>query len=54
MTGLPPANVAVTPPRISRIHSQRGIDGSAPRGIRASHAAVSSRAATIPIGTQPG
>ena len=31
MTGLPPANVAVAPPRKSKIHSQRGIDGKAPR-----------------------
>ena len=46
MTGLPPANVAVAPPRNSRIHSQRGIDGSAPRGMRAIRAAVSTRAAT--------
>ena len=46
MTGLPPANVAVAPPRNSKNHSQRGIDGSAPRGIRASRAVVSTSAAT--------
>ena len=54
MTGLPPANVAVAPPRNSKIHSQRGIDGNAQRGMCASHAVVSIRAATKPIGTQPG
>ena len=32
ITGAPPANAAVTPPRSSRIHNHRGIDGSAPRG----------------------
>ena len=32
ITGLPPAKVAVRPPRNSRIHSQPGIDGSTPRG----------------------
>ena len=54
MTGLPPANVAVRPPRNSRTHSQPGIDGSMPRGIRAISAAVNTRAATAPMGTQPG
>ena len=41
MTGLPPAKAAVTPPSISRNHSQRGIDGRTPRGIRASRATAS-------------
>ena len=36
------------------IHSQRGIDGSTPRGIWANRAPTSTSAATSPIGTQPG
>ncbi len=54
MTGLPPANVAVVPPMMITIHSQRGIDGRAARGMWASHAVVKHSAATNPIGTQPG
>jgi hypothetical protein len=52
--GLPPANVAVIPTITSRAGSQRGNDGSAPRGIRASHTPAASNAAISPIVTHPG
>ena len=54
ISGLPPASAAVTPTMASRIHSQRGTDGSAPRGICAIHAPASTSAATSPIVTHPG
>ena len=53
-TGSPPPMVASTQPISRSIHSHRGIDGSTPRGICASHTTTATRAAISPIGTQPG
>src|SRR5581483_10507127 len=52
--GLPPATAALTPTITSTIHSQRGTDGTTPRGIRASHIPATASAALSPIATQPG
>lgn len=54
ITGSPPANAAVTPPSTSSTHSQRGMVGNTPRGMRASLAAITMSSATAAIGTQPG
>ena len=54
ITGLPPAKVAVRPPKNSKIQSQPGIEGSTPRGIRAMRAAMITSTATAAMGTQPG
>ncbi|CKR85544.1 Uncharacterised protein [Mycobacterium tuberculosis] len=53
-TGVPPASAAVRKPIARTIHSQRGTDGSAPRGMCAIRAAASTKAAIIPIVTHPG
>ena len=53
-TGSPPPRVAVTQPSRTSSHNHHGTDGTAPRGIRASHTVTATSAAVRAIAAQPG
>lgn len=53
-TGLPAPRAAVMPPTARTIHIQRRGEGSAPRGMCASRAAVISNTNISPTLAQPG